>query len=527
MKSPLLTSVILLLTAFPPGQTAYAISAGSHPVVKEDKTENTENDSETRINPEISAEDAKVEVDRSSFSKYPFLNLSANHITMNGADWSRIADKLNRAARDEATVSIVHIGDSHVQPDGNTGKLRKIFQSAYGNAGRGLMAPLRIAGTNAPLDYRFTTSAPSTTAKLMRMPWQTQMGFTGVSVHPLVSNASFSVTCRSTFSQLRIYGLGNFEVEGAFSDGAVIPFEWEGTDYGGILNLAKPVTSLQFNIHGQNMTVFGIDARRHHTAVVEKDESRHGENASRNEQDPRHKSDADGHVVNPGVLYHSIGNNGATYSTYSLIGNMGRHLSALHPDLVVISLGTNEAFGNVSDGVMYSQIDHLVSDIRRANPEAQILLTTPSECQRSVYTRVRRGRRRRARRVRSYAVNNNVARIRSVIQRYGRENGIAVYDFYAVAGGKGASTYWLRNRLLSSDRIHRTWTGYYLEGELMAEAMSRALVTAGITNPLNPHFKEAQCPDTPVKSSVTKSTNKKSKAKKTKRSKRRSRSRRR
>jgi lysophospholipase L1-like esterase len=139
----------------------------------------------------------------------------------------------------------------------------------------------------------------------------------------------------------------------------------------------------------------------------------------------------------------------------------------------------------MSDATFYANIDLLVNDIRKHNPDAEILLTTPSECQRSAYvtTAVRRrgkGRRRRTTtKVRTYQVNSNVNRLRNVIIKYGAEKQIAVYDFYEAAGGVGSSAKWLQNRLLSSDRIHRTWAGYALEGELLYHALSDALVDAG------------------------------------------------
>jgi hypothetical protein len=68
--------------------------------------------------------------------------------------------------------------------------------------------------------------------------------------------------------------------------------------------------------------------------------------------------------------------------------------------------------------------------------------------------------------------------MRNVILKYGADKQIAVYDFYDVAGGAGSSAKWLQNRLLSSDRIHRTWAGYALEGELLYHALSDALVAA-------------------------------------------------
>lgn len=47
---------------------------------------------------------------------------------------------------------------------------------------------------------------------------------------------------------------------------------------------------------------------------------------------------------NPGVLYHSVGVNGAMYVNYTDEAYV-RQLALLKPSLLIISLGTNETFG--------------------------------------------------------------------------------------------------------------------------------------------------------------------------------------
>ena len=504
MKIKPLSILITAILALPPG-----IRAGVADDVPEtpeeaqaDEAAAAAADAQTRNEPEMDNSTAGVVVTRSSYGKYPFLNRKANHIQMNGADWSDIARKLDEAEHKHGVVSVVHIGDSHLQPDGNTGQLRKIFQTSYGNAGRGLMSPLRIAHTNAPLDFHITTAAPVTASKLMRRPWPTAMGFTGVGVRPSTSTARFSIDCKSPFECLRIYGSGSFRVSAVTTGGEPTEFSWDTESYGGLLRLDAPVMTLTLTVEGSNYTLFGFDARRQPASE------------------------------NHGVLYHNIGNNGATFGMYSQIPEFTHEISPLSPDLIVLSLGTNEAFGRFSESALWSQIDRLVQSLRISNPQAQILLTTPSECQRTVYSRVyitrrRRGRRRRrSRRVRTYQINANVARVRDVILRYGRENNIPTYDFYAVAGGKGASAHWVSNKLMSGDRIHRTWTGYYLEGELLADAMNLALTKAGLRNPLIPEVEVSAKPEaevevkkvTPAKTSkVSKGTKKYKKSKKRKR----------
>ncbi|HEY5747095.1 MAG TPA: hypothetical protein VIU12_13510, partial [Chryseolinea sp.] len=51
-------------------------------------------------------------------------------------------------------VNIIHLGDSHIQADFITDVVRRHFQNDFGNAGRGLIVPGRVAGTNEPNNFR-------------------------------------------------------------------------------------------------------------------------------------------------------------------------------------------------------------------------------------------------------------------------------------------------------------------------------------------------------------------------------------
>ena len=185
-----------------------------------------------------------------------------------------------------------------------------------------------------------------------------------------------------------------------------------------------------------------------------------------------------------GVMVHSIGNNGATYRTYCKVSDFGQQMQVLQPQLVIISLGTNEAAGN-PDG-MESYITRLIADIRKHNPKAKFLLTTPMEFEmrksHKVAQQVRVGKRKKARyktvykTVSSYAVIDNAQRVRQLILDYGRQHKIATWDLYAVAGGRGACSKWVAAGLMNpGDHLHQLPAGYELQGRLLARALMQVL----------------------------------------------------
>lgn len=368
-----------------------------------------------------------------NLAQYPFLNLKDNEIILNGDDWSDLKGRF--AAIDDTIVSIVHIGDSHLQADCATARTRTLLQNHYGSSGRGLVIPFRLAGTNQPIDYSITTDSRMVTASIMHTPYQTTMGFTGISLEPRSSHFDITITARpcyestQEFDCVKVYGRGAMpEVIAAKSEGRPVKYDQHLTG-----------DTLQINLH---------DYTDHVTLDFES----------------RGRCNIFGFKLENsmmGVEYHVIGNNGARYDTYSKVGNIGKSLRALSPNLVIISLGANEAYGHISDAAFYSNIDALVDDIRSANPDAHIMLVTPGPCQKRYHG--------------VYRDNTDIRRLGKVIRQYGSDNNVAVYDWYQVAGGAAGSEAMLRDGLLSRDHIHNTLDGYVLQGELFYNALIKAI----------------------------------------------------
>lgn len=381
---------------------------------------------------------------------FDFIKLDSNKIRMNGDDWRELRIKL--AMADNTPVSFLQIGDSHIQADVSSQRVRELLQKRYGDGGRGLITPLKIAGTNEPVNYIFTTDNTYTSAKLLKLPWMTDMGFTGVSFSPNSTTFSFTVSTAvkslpegDPFNSVTIFSNGRVFVDRVTDEyNERVAFTDSVMDYFTAVKLKTPQTTVTLQAHSfESVTIFGASLENYGV----------------------------------GLRYHAIGNNGATFSSYNQLMSMGSDVRMLQPDLVILSMGTNEAFGKVSDEEMYSEINYLIRDIKKHNPGVKILLTTPMECQRGKRVSSRRGRRGRRRTVysKSFSVNSNVKRMRNVILRYANDKGIPVYDWYEVAGGDGASTLWIENGLMNKDRIHNTFAGYELQGDLLYNALETAL----------------------------------------------------
>lgn len=381
---------------------------------------------ELRLNPQI--EESRT----LARQNYPFLNLEANKISLNGDDWSDLRRQF-AAARDSGELfSIVYLGDSHVQADFGGAVLRSRLAKEASSAGRGLIIPFKLAGTNQPADYTIRLTSPYLSSKLLKMPWSVEMPFTGIGVQPQTSRALFEIAADEPFGLVRLHLRGELPQVASARDlelNRSIDFEYTDST----IILSRPTHRLGIEFEQTDKTVFGGF------------ELLNG---------------------NGGILTHSIGNNGATYSSYASIDRFGSQIVSLGADLVVIALGTNEAFGSISEETLENDIDNLIDAIRRHKPDVKFLLVSPVECFRRTYRR-RKGRRR----VVGTAVNTKVARMRRVIMRYARENGIPFYDTYSIAGGAGAAAKMKSAKVLGSDGVHFTAGGYRLWGALLADAI--------------------------------------------------------
>lgn len=386
--------------------------------------------SDLRENPDMESRKSDVNVERVEYP--PYIKLDKNHIELNGADWSGVAAKLAESSQHH--VNIVHIGDSHLQADMSTAVTRARLGNRYGSAGRALVVPFKLAGTNEPVDYSIKTDASFEKAWLLKTPWQTTMGFTGVSIQPYTNEFTIEITAREPFDSIAVYYTG----EGL----SVVRPGRQHILRPGLTTVALADTCSAVELAFSASSPVAI----------------HGFNLMRG---------------NAGIAYHVIGNNGATYDTYNNVSNFAKDVAQLSPTLIIVSLGTNEAFGRVSDYEMKTNMRRMIESLKQACPTAQFLLTTPSECQRRTTSKGKRKRRRT-----SYAVNTNVKRLRNAIIEFGQEQGIPVYDFYAVAGGDGSSNKWLQDRNMNTDRIHLLRPGYTIQGHLFTDALEEAFDNA-------------------------------------------------
>jgi lysophospholipase L1-like esterase len=157
----------------------------------------------------------------------------------------------------------------------------------------------------------------------------------------------------------------------------------------------------------------------------------------------------------PGIVYHAIGVNGASTSSYLRCQRFVPDLALLKPDLVVFSIGINDAHAADFSAARYkSNYAELIQRVRQAAPDAAILFTTNTDSY-----------------IKRRTVNPNGAAVREVMLQLGSEQGCAVWDCMAVMGGPGSIAQWQKAGLAQADRIHLTRQGYVALGGLLYAAL--------------------------------------------------------
>lgn len=379
------------------------------------------------------------EMDTVAVAEYSFINYDADTLT-NAASLQPFFNKLLKLENgDTSQINILHIGDSHIQADFLTREVRKNMQLRFGNAGRGLVFPLRVAGTNEPGDYRSASNTGWTVAKINSQNRIPEPGVSGISVLTSGSGSYIDITTTShddldySFDQVKlIHSKDSLQFDCRITD-SVSRFGYlmsSGADQPG-----DCVTWVPF-MHPTNF----VRIQAEQTEIAQKSFTLNGIVLQNSK---------------PGVLYHSIGINGAHYADYNASPLFYTQLNVLKPDLVIISLGTNEGANiKVTSDETIASVTFMIQKIRAGNPGACILIATPADD----YLR------------KKYKNPYLEAVQRALVQSATQQN-VACWDMYSITGGFGSCTEWRKAALLQRDGVHFNKQGYTIQGNLLYKAI--------------------------------------------------------
>ncbi|MGM9687528.1 MAG: GDSL-type esterase/lipase family protein [Alloprevotella sp.] len=182
-----------------------------------------------------------------------------------------------------------------------------------------------------------------------------------------------------------------------------------------------------------------------------------------------------------GIDYSYVAKNGATTQTF-LNDTYMNTFAQKRPDLIILSLGTNEAHGmGYREDLHQRQLDTFMESLQKACPEATVLLTTPpGDYLSSSYVNYRQMARskHKTKQVRyTKRPNPMSSRCASLLVDYAQSHELPYWDLFNICGGEqAAQRNWSAGHYLRPDGIHFTPAGYQLQGKLLAEALVTAFV---------------------------------------------------
>ncbi|WP_340110639.1 GDSL-type esterase/lipase family protein [Maribellus mangrovi] len=366
---------------------------------------------------------------------YNFIRYDLNQMHYpGGRQYSdQFQDKLqDLLTRGEGKINIVHIGGSHIQAGSFSGEMRTRFQQLNGgmNAGWGFMFPYRISRTNSPFGYYIRYNGAWRSFRNVERKKSGTLGVGGIAVTTASPKAELTILLEDenqldySFNQLRIYysnKANNYEVS---VDSTLVKSVNKTDDYVDF-TLNEYVDSLNITLLKQpekpgEFTLFGMTT----------------------EKAPN------------GILYHSIGVNGAHVPAFLRCQLFREQLAELQPDVVILGVGINDAYGRrFSQARFEDNYDQLITKIKRATPEALIIFTTNNDSY--LYRRY---------------VNKNGLKVRESMYKMAEKYKAGVWDMFEVMGGLNSIVLWQKNNLAQSDKIHFTREGYLLIADLFFTA---------------------------------------------------------
>ena len=388
----------------------------------------------------------EVEITEADTVNYDFVRQDDN-VIQRARHLSPLFAKLyEQRVRGGQKINIVHIGDSHILGDFLTREVRQRLQRAFGDAGRGLIFPYKLAGSNGPKDYLVETNVRWSGANCQRdLDEETPFGASGFSLSTPHSKAELTFRLRDTATsetrlftkvtilQYKTIGEYNLEVRDEVSNQKAQLFI-EG-DYACSYYFDRPVGQMTIAAKRSNgqQKAFSLDG-----VALENELS--------------------------GVVYHSIGVNGAKFNDWVRAGYFAKQVAELQPDLIILSMGTNEAQGRTDPDYLYKTMKNLSTALLEQSPAACIMLTTPADSY-----------------LRGKGFNPNMAGVSEIIRKFASDQGYALWDMFGFTGGENSAVNWKTTGLMSSDSVHYSKLGYAVQGKLLYQSLIKgynAFVTA-------------------------------------------------
>lgn len=395
--------------------------------------------SNSLLSQKITFDSASIVSNISYSKKLDFIEYKTNELefyTLNAI--KPFFEKLKKSANQQ--VRVLHIGDSHVQYDRGAGEMRNSFQALFGFSGRGFIFPYAAGGTHAAYDYKTTATGKWYSSRNISKEINYPLGVSGITINTKDTTAGFLIQFynssveRNAVDKLNVFAKtsdSSFHLKYRLSPTSdwtlislsAIPFSQNFVEV--MLN-EKFDKYIEFKVLKndsiqRNLELYGIQL------VSSK---------------------------NQGILYNSVGINGASLQSFMKQDLFVDQLKYVKPDLVILDYGTNDLAGGKFDSMYFDRnLGQSIRRIRSVIPDVCILI--PS--------------------IQDFSVNGRNIAITSKYSEFVREfvkkNNLIFYDYYWISGARKSMKKWYNSGIAKSDFVHLTEDGYFLKGQLYGNAI--------------------------------------------------------
>jgi lysophospholipase L1-like esterase len=395
----------------------------------------------------LHGEDEKINTYKIDLPEYKFIDYTSNVIQIPGEDSSVIKafyQKIDKLLKnEEGQINILHLGGSHVQADMFSHQVRNDLDmiNFRFQTPRGFIFPYSVAKTNNPANYKVRYTGRWESARNVQSKRKVSLGLAGIAIYTNDPEATVSVVLnpdevsgRWNFDRLRLLGYaedGSDKVKPVlhYDDILYEPcYDPDNNTY--FFELPEATDSFRIDILQEDTVP--------HTFILtgfipEKD--------------------------TPGIVYHSIGVNGASVSSYLNSEYFEEELRLIMPDLVIFGIGINDASGKGFTARSFIEnYNLLIQKIKQVHPGCAFIFITNNDS----FKRIRR---------RKYTVNLNGLVAKDAFFKIAEENQGGVWDLFSIMGGVKSMQTWQAKGLAKSDKIHFTKPGYELLGNLLYNAL--------------------------------------------------------
>lgn len=423
------------------------------------------------------------------------ISLSAQQIE-NPSGMASFAQKLK--ANNKVT-NILFLGDSHIQAGWIPEVLRQRFTEKYGYAGRGLVFPYAVANSNGPLDI---TSVSNQAWQTFRLVYDqdvfSQMGALGfvmgnnkdsfIEIGFNNPNDSFDEVRILNDKQMAGESFTIYETNAPLNSyiakrKTIVSYTvQQGETFPELAAKFNTTTTRLAQLNGNGIKFpqpgqvikaeqtepdFNPDFEQKLT-IAGQGKYTEGETVFNYPKVTRNflmrTNASKGNILygfqflkknaTSGIVFNGVGVNGATYADFLKYPLQLEELKQVSPDVVMISLGTNESLSTITKEEFQKSAQDLIQAFRKDNPTLPILLISPTD---------------------NKLKGDRIQEIVSWIKEISTQNNTAFLNMYEATGGKGYFVKSLARKEANGDGVHFLKPGYTQQAEMIWKALNEAL----------------------------------------------------